>query len=230
MEDRRRAARPEGGRELVLPGRADNALEVAELLSRAAAGLARVVAGRSDGAPVENGRDGRQSGCHASECRGARRQYLFARSFCYTSFFYFLFFPQLCVALAHLALQMGSWKNAAVDIASRHNALRPCFTLELLTVLAEEVNSRTLRLGANRRSEIYKEFSENLPAVNQLLELCLTSEADNERVKIQSYKCFASWVNIRSISLSQVLHSNVLSNAFSVLCSFDVSLFNILTV
>ncbi|XP_026810121.1 transportin-3 [Rhopalosiphum maidis] len=127
---------------------------------------------------------------------------------------------QLCVALAHLALQMGSWKNAAVDIASRYNSLKTCFILELLTVLPEEVNSRTLRLGANRRSEIYTEFSDNLPAVNQLLELCLTSEANDNLIKIRSYKCFASWLNIRSVSLSQVWHSNVLSNAFNVL-SFD---------
>lgn len=134
---------------------------------------------------------------------------------------------KLCVALAHLALQMGSWKNAAVDIASRYNTLKTCFILELLTVLPEEVNSRTLRLGANRRSEIYTEFSDNLPAVNQLLELCLTSEPNDERVKIRSYKCFASWLNIRTVSLSQVWHSNVLSNAFNVLCSFDVIIYNI---
>jgi len=93
-------------------------------------------------------------------------------------------------------------------------------------VLPEEVNSRTLRLGANRRSEIYTEFSDNLPAVNQLLELCLTSEANDERIKIRSYKCFASWLNIRSVSLSQVLHSNVLSNAFNVLCCFDVMIYS----
>lgn len=117
---------------------------------------------------------------------------------------------------------MGSWKNAAVDIASRYNSLKTCFILELLTVLPEEVNSRTLRLGANRRSEIYKEFSENLPAVNQLLELCLTSEPNEERTKIRAYKCFASWLNIRSVSLAQVWHSNVLSSAFNVLCGFDV--------
>lgn len=129
---------------------------------------------------------------------------------------------KLCIALAHLALQMGSWKNAAVDIASRYNSLKTCFILELLTVLPEEVNSRTLRLGANRRSEIYTEFSENLPPVNQLLELCLTTEPNNEQIKIRSYRCFASWLNIRSISLSQVWHSNVLSNAFNELCSIDV--------
>ncbi|XP_050524422.1 transportin-3 [Daktulosphaira vitifoliae] len=130
---------------------------------------------------------------------------------------------QLCVALAHLALQMGSWKNAAVDIASRYNSLKTCFILELLTVLPEEVNSRTLRLGANRRSEIYTEFSENLSSVNQLLEMCLMSEPNNERVKIRTYKCFASWLNIRSISLSQVWNSSVLSNAFNVLCCCDGS-------
>lgn len=134
----------------------------------------------------------------------------------------FSFMFKLCIALAHLALQMGSWKNAAVDIASRYQTLKTCFILELLTVLPEEVNSRTLRLGANRRSEIYTEFSENLPTVNQLLEMCLASEPNNDRIKIRSYKCFASWLNIRTVSLSQVWHSNVLSNAFNVLCSFDV--------
>lgn len=54
---------------------------------------------------------------------------------------------QLCLALADLALQMSSWQKPVVDLINRFGGstvyLWPL--LEILTVLPEEVNSRSLR-------------------------------------------------------------------------------------
>jgi len=54
---------------------------------------------------------------------------------------------QLCLALADLALQMSSWQKPVVDLINRFGAcsvnLWPL--LEIMTVLPEEVNSRSLR-------------------------------------------------------------------------------------
>ena len=43
------------------------------------------------------------------------------------------------------------------------------FLLEVLTVLPEEVNSRSLRLGANRRAEILDDLTAACPVILQLL-------------------------------------------------------------
>lgn len=57
---------------------------------------------------------------------------------------------QLCLALADLALQMSSWQKPVVDLINRFGGstvyLWPL--LEMLTVLPEEVNSRSLRFLA----------------------------------------------------------------------------------
>ncbi len=61
---------------------------------------------------------------------------------------------QLSVAVADLALQMPEWKGFVADLIARFGQSRPFVLLEILVVLPEEVNSRHLRLGANRREEI----------------------------------------------------------------------------
>ncbi|KFM82504.1 Transportin-3, partial [Stegodyphus mimosarum] len=60
---------------------------------------------------------------------------------------------QLCLALADLALQMVAWKTPVQDVIERFasSAQHISTLLEILTVLPEEINSRHLRLGANRR-------------------------------------------------------------------------------
>ncbi|TFX17709.1 hypothetical protein DEO08_26455, partial [Escherichia coli] len=68
---------------------------------------------------------------------------------CFTIFFNnFKFLPvQLCLALADLVLQMSSWQKPVVDLINKFGTstanLWPL--LEILTVLPEEANSRSLR-------------------------------------------------------------------------------------
>lgn len=52
---------------------------------------------------------------------------------------------QLCVALADLALQMPTWKNSPLDLISRFSQTNIWPLLEVLTVLPEELESRSVR-------------------------------------------------------------------------------------
>jgi len=59
-------------------------------------------------------------------------------------------FLQLCLALADLALQMSSWQKPVIDLINRFggNTTNLWPLLEIMTVLPEEVNSRSLRYSA----------------------------------------------------------------------------------
>lgn len=52
---------------------------------------------------------------------------------------------QLCVALADLALQMPSWNKATLDLISKFSQTNTWPLLEILTVLPEELESRSVR-------------------------------------------------------------------------------------
>lgn len=84
-------------------------------------------------------------------------------------------FFKLCLALADLLLQMTTWNSPIQDLIQKlgpksnfeTNHLWPL--LEVLIVLPEELGSRTLRLGANRRAELLKVFSGATEDVLRLL-------------------------------------------------------------
>lgn len=79
------------------------------------------------------------------------------------------------MALADLLLQMTSWNTPIQDLIQTFGPKNNFETthlwplLEVLTVLPEEMGSRTLRLGANRRSEILKLFAASTENVLNLL-------------------------------------------------------------
>lgn len=80
-----------------------------------------------------------------------------------TFFWYILLLKQLCLALADLILQMASWQDPVIDLVQKfgnnEESLWPL--LEILIVLPEEINSRFLRLGDNRRQQITDNFTRN---------------------------------------------------------------------
>lgn len=53
---------------------------------------------------------------------------------------------QLCVALADLILQMPSWQRPTLDLIRRFSQNNVWPLLEILTVLPEELESRSVRL------------------------------------------------------------------------------------
>ena len=84
---------------------------------------------------------------------------------------------QLSLALADLVLLMPEWKGAVNDILNRLKPSKPWVLLEVLVVLPEEIGSRHLRLGANRRNEIVQELKHNSPQVNDFLKACIAQNA-----------------------------------------------------
>lgn len=128
----------------------------------------------------------------------------------------------LCLALADLALLMSAWRNPVLDLidkfSNRPDLLAPL--LEILTLLPEEVNSRYLRLGANRRDEIVKELEANANAVHEFLCQCVTTANsaqqqhqagdqqraalpfDPDTIQTWAVKCFTSWVSVSAIQVS----------------------------
>ncbi|XP_043274763.1 transportin-3 isoform X2 [Venturia canescens] len=126
---------------------------------------------------------------------------------------------QLCVALADFTLQMPSWQKPVVDLINRFGgsmtSLRPL--LEIMTVLPEEINSRLLRLGANRRQHVLLELSSVSDTVTEFLKMCLKNGGDNPQIHTRILRCFTSWVTVHAISLNAVPNSDVVAYAFQVL-------------
>lgn len=130
---------------------------------------------------------------------------------------------QLCVALGDLALQMSSWEKPVIDLIERYSSTVPLALLEILTVLPEETASRALRLGANRRRQVLKQFSMSLTGVSHFLKACLETSGNVPQVQIKVLKCFTSWVTVHVISLPEMVDNIVVANAFHVLSNRTAS-------
>ncbi|XP_058793421.1 transportin-3 isoform X2 [Phymastichus coffea] len=129
---------------------------------------------------------------------------------------------QLCLALADLILQMPTWQNPIIDLIQKfgNNPASLWPLLEILTVLAEEVHSRFLRLGTNRRQEIVSHFCSH---GNSLLEFLLgCCKKDDIQIYVTVLRCLTSWITIHAITLTASLFTNVIALAFDVLQN-DVS-------
>ncbi|XP_018314649.1 transportin-3 [Mycetomoellerius zeteki] len=132
---------------------------------------------------------------------------------------------QLCLALADLALQMSSWQKPVVDLINRFggNAVNLWPLLEIMTVLPEEVNSRSLRLGANHRQHILHELNTNADTVTEFLKMCLKNSGDNLQIQVTILRCFTSWITVHAIPLKSVPSSEVFMYALEVLSNQSVS-------
>ena len=75
--------------------------------------------------------------------------------------------------MADLILLMPEWRGAVNDLTIRLRQMRPWVLLEVLVVLPEEISSRHLRLGANRRNEITEELKQSAPDVIEFLKGCV---------------------------------------------------------
>ncbi|XP_076655817.1 transportin 3 [Halictus rubicundus] len=110
---------------------------------------------------------------------------------------------QLCLALADLALQMSSWQKPVVDLINRFGGstsnLWPL--LEVMTVLPEEVNSRSLRLGANRRQHILQELNASADTVTEFFKMCLKNGGESVHIRATILRCFTSWIAVHAIPL-----------------------------
>lgn len=110
---------------------------------------------------------------------------------------------QLCVALADLALHMSSWQDPIGDLIAQlgPSSATPNLVplMEVLIALPEELHSRQLRLGLNRRKQLDDYFRSKVPSIVELLHVAVSTEgANKESTHLKSLRCLASWFNIHT--------------------------------
>ena len=113
---------------------------------------------------------------------------------------------QLCLAMADLILLMPEWTNALSELMAKLSGSPTSVPalLEVLLLLPEEVDSRHLRLGSNRRSQIKQMLSLSAPHIAQFLQSVLLEEASTVARQVSVVKCYSSWITLGCIQLSSV--------------------------
>uniref|UniRef100_U3K7Y6 Exportin-1/Importin-beta-like domain-containing protein n=1 Tax=Ficedula albicollis TaxID=59894 RepID=U3K7Y6_FICAL len=126
---------------------------------------------------------------------------------------------QLALAIADLALQMASWKGCVQTLVEKYSTdvTSLPFLLEILTVLPEEVHSRSLRIGANRRTEIIEDLAYYSSTVVSLLVTCVEKAGNEEKMLIKIFRCLGSWFNLGVLDSTFMANSKLLSLLFEVL-------------
>lgn len=134
---------------------------------------------------------------------------------------------QLCLALADLALLMSRWEDPVRDLIERlsqnENSLWPL--INTIMLIPEEVSSRNLRLGANRRDEIQKQLHVNSKIVLELLVGSLTNFAHGNPTKVlHIIKCFTSWIRTHAIDICDTSNNIIIVECFNLLNNAETDL------
>lgn len=126
---------------------------------------------------------------------------------------------QLALAIADLALQMATWKGCVQTLIEKYgnDVSSLPFLLEILTVLPEEVHSRSLRIGANRRTEIIEELAYHSAVVVTLLAACAENCGSDEKTLVKVFRCLASWFNLAVLDCHFMANNKLLLILFQVL-------------
>ncbi|TSM20247.1 Transportin-3 [Bagarius yarrelli] len=126
---------------------------------------------------------------------------------------------QLALAIADLALQMASWKGCVHTLIEKYSCdvTSMPFLIEILTVLPEEVHSRSLRIGANRRTEIIEDLAYYSTTVVTLLMTCLEKSGSDEKMLIKVFRCLGSWFNLGVLDSNFMATNQLLVVLFQVL-------------
>lgn len=127
---------------------------------------------------------------------------------------------QLCLALADLALLMSRWEDPIRDLIERlsrnENSIWPL--INTISLIPEEISSRNLRLGANRRDEIQKQLEGNSRVVLELLVASLTNYANGNPTKVLNIiKCFTSWICAHAINICDTANNVIVMESFNLL-------------
>ncbi|KAL4659483.1 transportin-3 isoform X2 [Arapaima gigas] len=126
---------------------------------------------------------------------------------------------QLALAIADLALQMASWKGCVQTLIEKYSndVSSLTFLMEILTVLPEEVHSRSLRIGANRRTEIIEDLAYYSNDVVTLLVSCVEKTGSDEKMLIKIFRCLGSWFNLGVLDSNSMANNQLLIVLFQVL-------------
>lgn len=123
---------------------------------------------------------------------------------------------QLCLALADLALQMPSWQNCISDLIKSFSNKNSFALLELLTVIPQEIDSTSLKLGENRREDIKNELRSNSEIVTMFLKESINS-SQNTHIALKIIKCMTSWIQVKAINIQEVPQNAVIGFCLQVL-------------
>nr|CDS25397.1 transportin 3 [Hymenolepis microstoma] len=128
---------------------------------------------------------------------------------------------QLCLALADLYCQMVHWKDGVTDIINglSSNDVSSLYLLDILRFIAEEMNSKTLRLGLNRRHAIKSDLEQHKSLVSNFLVFKMKNADPLILSKI--FKCLTSWWDHTGIMTGSDVRTELLEGAFYVLQHSD---------
>ncbi|CAK1540804.1 unnamed protein product [Leptosia nina] len=123
---------------------------------------------------------------------------------------------QLSLALADLALQLPSWKNCVSDLIKLFSNKNNFALLEILTVLPQEIDSSSLKLGDNRREEIKTDLRSNSHIVVTFLKDCVNTP-QNWSTVLKVIRCMTSWLQVKAINLQELSQNLVIGMCLQVL-------------
>lgn len=126
---------------------------------------------------------------------------------------------QLCLAIADLSLLMSSWENPIPSLIEKLsndiNTLWPL--LIIITLIPEEIHSRYLRLGANRREEILKELKSNSHMMTEFFLACFQNIQNYPDIQTDVMKAFASLISVHAINVADIQDNAIITHAFNIL-------------
>lgn len=135
---------------------------------------------------------------------------------------------QLCLALTNLTLLMSSWEQPiqclVEQFSANANTVQPLIVI--LTFIPEEIHSRYLRLGENRRTQIQEDLKSNsTPVLNFLQQQLMVASTGNQAARFQTdiIKCFTSWVQMNCFKMNDLATSLVFQYAFMLMGNSQAS-------
>lgn len=139
---------------------------------------------------------------------------------------------------------MNTWNNPIYSFF-KCNEIHHMVLLEILKVFPEEIDTKLIRLGANRRNEIQEELSSCAGLLNEYL-VCscfkfvqyypvspvfnfqftlqkrVTTENPRPEVLLKALKCFSSWVTVIK-NISGIVECDLIPKVFQILTDPPVS-------
>ncbi|XP_064397245.1 transportin-3-like [Halichondria panicea] len=132
---------------------------------------------------------------------------------------------QVAMALADLALLMGTWTTVIDDLVQRFGSHLSTVRvlLDVLIILPEEINNRYLHLGQNKRKQLTELLSASSSQVVGVLCACLGSCGENEEIATRMFACLGSWAQLRGFSEDMLAGGGLLAALFNTLNLLNVN-------
>ncbi|VDK43028.1 unnamed protein product [Anisakis simplex] len=131
---------------------------------------------------------------------------------------------QLCLALVDLYLQVPEWTNFVAEILDKFTNMSDDKTpvlLNLLKVFPEEIQSRHLRVGENRRRAVNAELAHQTHAVLIFLSDVCVKNANDVNIVRRVLNCLSSWLLNPLVPTDELACSQLLQSIYMLLENAD---------